>query len=76
MAGATAAAHGRKDPKELAKAGGRALQGAGREENPRYKAQATESQARSRSGAPEDVGALEPSTGWSWGCCRWGWRGE
>ncbi|XP_021050997.1 uncharacterized protein LOC110319777 [Mus pahari] len=75
-AGATAAAHGRKDPEELAEAGGRGLQGAGREENPGVQAQATESQARSRSGAPEEVGAQERSTGWRWGCCRWGrnWR--
>lgn len=71
--GATAAAHGRKDPQELAEAGDRTLQGAGREENPGVRAQATESQARSRSGAPGDVRALEQSAGWSWGCCGWGW---
>lgn len=72
-AGTTAAAHGRKDPEELAEADGRALQGAGREENPGVQAQATESQARSRSGASEDVGAQERSAGWSWGYCLWGW---
>lgn len=43
------------------------------EENPGTRAQATESQARSRSGASGDVRAQEPSAGWSWGCCRWGW---
>lgn len=73
-AGATAAAHGRKDPEELAEAGGRALQGAGREENPGSRAQATENQARSWRGGPGKVRAQEPSAGWSWGCRRWGWN--
>lgn len=52
-------AHGRKDPEELAEAGDRVLQVAGREENPGARAQATESQARSRSGAPGDVRAQD-----------------
>lgn len=58
-AGATAAAHGRKDPEELAEAGGRTLQGAGREENPGHE------RRRQRARPAAAVGRLETSERWS-----------
>lgn len=79
--GTGAAAHGHKDPEELAEAHGRALQGAGPVEDPGARAQARESQAHSRSGARGDVRARESSVCWSWGSgwscgCSWGRSGK